>query len=207
MKNRYNLFVSCMLFVTVGLAQDGYSVTELSEEEYNVITDSAFYFYGERSPDDRRWVLFPDCEEEAGQFPLIRTEQDGTPIRELCVFAEVEDIAWSSESDWFAFIDNDLLYNGGDQFIYCVNVFTEEYVRISLHDIIDPEIVGKRSDLLVTDLGWLPSNDGVIFSIEADYLDFSGDDMIDQHRIEKLGDLFNSYDPLHAGCYVVQFTE
>jgi hypothetical protein len=200
-------FSIVVAFVLLGYAQDGYSVTELSEEEYTLIADSAFYYYGERSPDDSRWILFPDHEEEVGQFPLIRTVQDGTPIYALCVFAEVEDIAWSPESDWFAFIDHDLLYNGGDQFIYCVNVFTEKYMAVKLHRIIDEEKVGMRRELTVTNLGWLPSDDGMVFSVDADYLGTSGDDMIDQHRIEDLGDLFGHYDPLHAGYYVVQFTE
>lgn len=207
MKNKYRLFVICIMFLTLAFAQDGYTAAELSEEEYNLLVDSAFYFYGEHSPNDSRWILFPDHEEEASQFPLIRTEQDGTPIYELCVFADVEDIAWSPKSDWFAFIDYDLLYNGGDQFIYLVNVFTEEYYGIRLHDFIEQTDIGKRNHLLVLNMGWLPSNDGVVFSIEADYLGTSGDDMIDQHRIEDLGDLFNLYDPLHAGYYVIQLTE
>jgi hypothetical protein len=196
-----------MLSIHGLFAGDGFSVIELSEEEYTTVADSVFYHYGENSPDEKRWVLFPDCEEEAGQFPLIRTEQDGTPIYELRVFAAVEDIAWSPESDWFAFIDNDLLYSGGDQFIYCVNVFTGDYIGIRLHEIIDWEALGKRRQLVVTGLGWLPSNDGIVFSIDADYLGTSGDDMIDQHRRDDLGDLFGYYDPLHAGNFVVQFTE
>ena len=207
MKNIGMVCTIWMLSLPCIFAENGFSVTELSEEEYTTVADSAFYHYGEDSPDEKRRVLFPDCEEEAGQFPLIRTAQDGTPIYELCVFAEVEDIAWSPRSDWFAFIDYDLLYNGGDQFIYCVNVYNEEYICIRLHEIIDQDRVGKRSELCVTGLGWLPSNDGIVFSIDADYLGTSGDDMIDQHRIEDLGDLFEHDDPMHAGYFVMQFTE
>jgi len=207
MKNAI-IFVSLwMLSTTFISAQDRYTATELLEEEYNRVTDDVFYYYGEHSPDDSRWILFPDHEEEVGQFPLIRTAQDGSPIYALCVFAEVEDVAWSPESDWFAFIDYDALYNGGAQFIYCVNVFTGEYRCIRLHEIVEHEDIGKRSKVLVMNLGWLPTNDGVVFSIEVDYLGTSGDDMIDQHRIEDLGDFFEQDDPVHAGYYVVQIIE
>ena len=66
MKQGFVLVPLCTVIVTFMCAQDGYAVSELSEKEYGIVAESAFYFYGERSPDSSRWVFFPDCEEEAG---------------------------------------------------------------------------------------------------------------------------------------------
>lgn len=198
-------FLLALFLITsvIGFAETEYDVVELSDEEYDSLSAEAFYFYGDTSPDDSRWVLFVDHEEEAGQFPLIRTDQDATPVSGLCLFAECEDIAWSPDSKLFAFADYDALYYGGEQYLYVVEVYEGENFHVSLHKLIEGKELGNRDKLTVHNLSWLPESNAILFDLEANFLGSAGDDMMDRHRIEELGEDFERDDPVRAGNFIV----
>lgn len=202
-------FFLAIFFTTsiCAFAETEYEVVELSDAEFDSLSVEAFYYYGDRSPDDSRWVLFVDHEEEAEQYPLIRTEQDGTPVSDLYVFADAEDIAWAPNSKSFAFADYDAFYYGGDQYLYVVEVYEGKHFHASLHDLIKGRDVGKRDKLIMHNLGWLAEDQGIFFSLEANFLGTSGDDMMDQHRIEELGEDFERDDPIPAGNFVLYFDQ
>ncbi len=180
-----------------------YRIAELDDDDYFALAENAFHHIGEKSPDEGRWVFFEDHEEDPEEFPVIRTVHDAECIENLFVFADEKDIAWSPKSDEFVFIDYDAFYNGGDHQLIIVDVFTREYISLLVHDLIEGRDFDGRSMLTVYNLGWLASGDGVIFSMDVDFLGTAGDDMIDKHRIEELGEDFGTRSPVFAGNYIV----
>lgn len=183
--------------------ESGYRIAELDDDDYFALAENTFHHIGEKSPDECRWVLFEDHEEDPEEFPVIRTVHDAECIENLFVFADEKDIAWSPKSDKFVFIDYDAFYNGGDHQLIIVDVFTHEYISVLVHDLIEGRDFDGRSMLTVYNLEWLASGGGVIFSMDVDFLGTAGDDMIDKHRIEKLGEDFGTRSPVFAGNYIV----
>jgi hypothetical protein len=180
-----------------------YRIVELDDEDYSSMGPYTFYHIGNESPDQKKTVSFESHEEDPEEFPVVRMIHDTNAFYELYVFANTEDIAWSSRSDKFAFVDYDALYLGGDQRLYILDVHTFAHVDFSLHELIEGEDFENRSMLTLYNLEWLASGDGVIFSMDVDFLGTSGDDMVDRHRIEKLGENFGSSSPVFAGNYIV----
>lgn len=181
----------------------GYRIVELDDEDYFSMEPFTFYHTSDESPDQKKIVSFVSHEEDPEEFPVVKMTHDAQAFDDLYVFAHADDIAWSRRSDKFAFVDYDAFYNGGDQRLYIIDIYTAGHIDFSLHELIEGEDFGNRRMLSLYNLEWLASGDGVIFCMDVDFLGTSGDDMIDQHRIDDLGAYFGTNSPVFAGNYVV----
>lgn len=180
-----------------------YRVVELDDEDYFAMEVITFYHAGGESPDQNKNVFFVDHEQDPEEFPKIEMLNSIHACDNLFVFADEEEISWSPGSDKFAFIGYDALYNGGDQRIYIVDTRTYSHIDFSVHELIEGEDFDNRDKLTVYNLAWLESGNGIIFCMDVDFLGTSGDDMIDQHRIEELGEEFGTRSPVFAGNYII----
>lgn len=178
-----------------------YRMHELTESLKRIFDENGYRYSGFTSIDGTMTVEFQGHCEDPSTFPVVKMEDQELYFEGLYVYAD--ELIWAPGGQKFAFIDRDFYAGSGDLGVVVIDIQTEKDVYVELQELTAKEDFNGREMLCAYDVKWLPSEDGMFFSLDVDFLGYSGHPGIDMTRQERLGEDFGRNDPVKVGDFAV----
>jgi hypothetical protein len=178
-----------------------YRVVGLEKTRKQYYDEHSYRYASFVSLDRTFTVEFQAHREDPSDFPVIKTKNHEIFFEDLYVCAD--EVIWSKSGMKFAFIDRDFYASSGDFGIVLIDLETEQHMYVELLELLTLNEYDDREMIVVKDVRWLSSDDGIVFSLDIDYLGYSGHPGIDMVRQEQLGENFNKEDPVKVGDFAV----